>query len=100
MRAIVDTHILDDAITELVEESDWLIDMRITSGSLGPIGYRKLSRAMTAFTIMLRYPSSQGLGEYSHDWGDVLKLLKDEIDSLFSVAHGGAGFTVTIAPIA
>ena len=88
VRAIVDTHISDAAIIELIEETDWWIDQRVTSGSISAIGYRKLSRAMTAYTIMLRYPTSQGLGEYSHDWGDVLKLLRDEIDDILATAAG------------
>ena len=99
VRAICDTDITDPEITELIEESDWLIDQRITSGSISAIGYRRMSRILTAYMCMLKDPNAVGLGDYSHDRATALKLLKEEVDSMFVVASGGAGFTVTIASI-
>jgi len=99
VRAVCDTDITDAEITELIEESDWVIDSRITAGSISAIGYRRLSRTMTAYMCMLKDPNAIGLGDYSHSRDVALKLLKAEVDASFKVAQGGAGFTVAIAPI-
>ena len=99
VRAICDTDITDAEITELIEESDWLIDQKISSGGVSTTGYRRISRMMTAYMCMLKDPNASGLGEWTEDRAVTLKLLKDEIDASFKAATGGAGFTVTIASI-
>ena len=99
VKAIVDTDMENAEITELIEENDWFIDQRLTSGSISTIGYRRLSRMMTAYSCFLKDPNASGLGEWTEDRAVTLKLLRDEIDKMFKVAQGGAGFTVAIAPI-
>ena len=100
VRAVCDTDVTDAEITELIEENDWLIDQRLTSGSISVIGYRRLSRMMTAFSCLLKDPNASGLGEWSEDRAVTLKLLKAEIDEMFKAAQGGPSLIVTIAPIA
>ena len=92
IRAVCDTDITDAEITELIEESDWVIDQEITSGSLSAIGYRKLSRLMTAYTCMLKDPNAISLGEYSEDRATTLKMMKDELDGIIMSVSGGIAF--------
>ena len=99
VRAVCDTDVSDSEITELIEESDWFIDQRITSGSISVIGYRRLSRMMTAYSCFLKDPNASGLGDWSEDRAVTIKLLKAEIDAMFKAAQGGSSLIVAIASI-
>ena len=92
VKAIVDTDVTADEITELIEEVDAIMDLTLDTGSLGAIVCRMISRTWTAYRCMLKDPNAQGLGEYSEDRTVALKLLKDELDSLTTTTGDGMAF--------
>jgi len=92
VRAICDTDITDAEITELIEETDALIDLELDTSSLDVIVLRRISRVGTAWLCMLKDPNAQGLGEYSEDRAVALKMMKDALDGYMKAASGGIAF--------
>jgi len=92
VRAICDTDITDDEITELIEETDAMMDRTLDTAALGAIMCRLISRTWTAYRCMLKDPDAQALGEYSHDRGEALKALKEELDGYMLVGGDGMMF--------
>ena len=92
VRAICDTDIEDAEITELIEETDAAMDLRLDTSSLGTTINRMISRTWTGYRCMLKDPNATGLGEYSEDRAVTLKLLKEELDGYIMSASGGITF--------
>lgn len=96
VRAIVDSDVTDDEITELIEESDAWLDIKLVTASLGTIFLRMLSRTLTSVRVMLKDPNSQKLGEYSEDREAALLKLNAMLDEMLADAggetSGGIGF--------
>jgi hypothetical protein len=97
VRAIVDTDITDAEITELIEESDEWLDVKLDTGSLSATYLRMLSRTLTAVRCMLKDPNAQSLGEYSEDRAAALKKLNSMLDEMMSDAEGGIAFRYDFA---
>ena len=92
VRAICNTDITNAEITEMIEETDELMRLRIDVASLSNTILRVISRTWTAYRCMLKDPNAQGLGEYSEDRAQTLKMLKDELDAYMMAASEGMTF--------
>jgi hypothetical protein len=99
VRAIVDTDITDAEITELIEESDEWLDVKLDTGNLSATYLRMLSRTLTAIRCMLKDPNAQTLGEYSEDRAAALKKLNSMYDDMLSDAEGGIAFRYDFADL-
>lgn len=95
VRAICDTDITDADITELIEETDALMDANLQTGSINTTILRAISRTWTAIRCMLKDPASMGLGELTYDYEYTLEKLNKELDKLITVADGGIAFVAT-----
>ena len=95
VRAIVDTDITDSEITELIEETDAWMDLKLNTGALDTFMLRLISRTWTAIRCMLKDPNSQKLGEYSEDRTFALKKLNMMLDEMMSAAAAGLTFIAT-----
>lgn len=93
---LVDTNLTDDTgqITALIVETDALMDLKLSTGSLGAAVLSAISRLWTAYRIMLKDPDSRRIGEYAEDRATALKLIKAELD--FYMAAAGGGISVVI----
>ena len=92
VRAIVDTDITDTEITELIEETDAWMDLKLDTGSLPTIFLRIVSRTWTAVRCMLKDPNSQALGEYREDREYAMEKLNKLVDEMIADAGGGIAF--------
>jgi hypothetical protein len=92
VKAIVDTDISDADITEMIEETDAYMDLRLDTASLGATVNRLISRTWTAYRCMLKDPNALGLGEYSENRAKTLEQLKKELDGYIMAASGGISF--------
>jgi len=99
VRAIVDTDITDSEITELIEETDAWMDLKLDTGSLNTTMLRLISRTWTALRCMLKDPNSQALGEYREDREFALKKLNSMVDEMLSDAEGGIAFRYDYADV-
>ena len=95
VRAIVDTDITNSEITELIEETDAWMDLKLDTGSLNVTVLRLISRTWTALRCMLKDPNSQTIGEYSESRVFALKKLNMMVDEMLSDAAGGIAFIAT-----
>lgn len=94
VRAIVDSDVTDAEITELIDETDALLDERLDTGSMGATLLRMLSRLYTAWRVMLKDPNARSLGEYSEDRSTTLEMMREELAFLMgAVGGGGIAFT-------
>ena len=92
VRAICDTDITDLELTELIEETDAFMDLKLDTGSLSATVLRGISRRWTAITCFLKDPESESLGEYSGTRRYALEKLNKELDDLIMAAAGGGAF--------
>ncbi len=99
VRAIVDTDVTDDEITELIEEVDALMDLKLDTGSLGVFVLRAISRTWTAIRCMLKDPNSEALGEWRGEREFALKKLNAMLDEMIGDASGGIAFRYGFADL-
>ena len=93
VQAIVVTDIPTADITELIEETDAWLDIKLDTGSLNANFLRMLSRTITAVRCMLRDPQSQALGEYREDREYALQKLNAMIEEWMRDADGMGGIS-------
>lgn len=94
VRAIVDTDVTNTEITSLIDDTDAYMDAKLDTGSLNNIIKRMISRTYTAYVCMRKDPNARSLGGYSENRAMTLKMMREDIDDLFtSVAGGGIAFT-------
>lgn len=91
--AIVDTDMTSAEITDLIEETDALMDMKLSTGSINATVLRAISRTWTAIRCMLKDPESMSLGELRYDRSYTLEKLNKELNSLIKIADGGISFS-------
>ena len=89
VRSIVDTDVTDAEITNIITWVDAMIDLKIDSGAAGAVFLEALSSTWAAYRCMLKDPEASKLGEYSEDRTTALKLLKEELDFMLTIADGG-----------
>lgn len=93
VRAIVDTDITDAEITELIEETDAWMDIKLSTGTLNTHFLRLISRTWTAVRCMLKDPQAQSLGEYREDREFALQKLNSMLEEMFRDADGLGGIS-------
>lgn len=86
-------------ITELIDEVDDLMDMKLDTGALTANVRRAISRTWTSFRVMLKDPNARSLAEYSERRDVQLQLLKKELDDMLSIADGGVKIVARMEPI-
>ena len=96
VRAIVDTDITDLEISDLIDRTDARIDYTLDSGAIPALVLEDLSATWTAYRCMLKDPDAIKLGELSTDRSTAIKLLKDEVDNILTLAGGGVSFTPAV----
>jgi len=92
VRAVCDTDITDSELTEMIEETDAWMDLKLDTGSLPTIFLRMISRTATAIRAFLKDPNSQALGEYREDREYALEKLNSLLDEMIADAGGGIAF--------
>ena len=100
MLAIVDSDMSAVEITDLIARTDVRINMALDEGSLAALFLEDLSATWTALRVMLKDPNARGLGEYSERREITMKMLKDEIDEMMTLASGGISFTPAVETLA
>lgn len=86
-------------IGDLIDRTDARIDMSIDSGAMPVLFLEDLSTTWTALRVMLKDPNARGLGGYSERREITLKMLKDEVTEMMSLASGGMSFTPAVEPL-
>jgi len=94
VQAIVVTDMAPADITELIEESDAWMDLKLNTGGLNAIILRMISRTMTAIRVMLKDPDAESLAEYRMSRGVALGKLNSMLDEMLSDAGSGITFTM------
>ena len=89
--AIVNTDMLAADVTELIEETDAWMDMKLSTGTMDPFVLRMISRTWTAVRVMLKDPNARSLGDYSEDREASLLKLNKMLDEMLKDAGGGIG---------
>jgi len=92
VRAIVDTTMTNAEITEIIEEIDAIINMKLDLSGLTVHVLRAISRLWTAIRCMLKDPESMALGELRYDRSYALEKLNEELDGYIKLAEGGMSF--------
>lgn len=85
VRLVIETALLDDEITYIIEMSDSEIDRRIGPQSASDKLIKKLSVLLTAHAAKTRQPQSQAIGEYREDAGNVLEAWETEIGRIYKL---------------
>ena len=93
VRAIIDSDVTDAEIVNLINRTDVRINMSINAGAANALFLADLSSTWTSYRVGLKDPNARGLGEYSERRDVTMKMLKDEIDDMISLADGGIAFT-------
>jgi len=93
VRAICDTDVTDVEITEIIEEIDAFMDLKLDTASLSTPVLRGISRRWAAITCMLKDPTSEALGEYRGDRQYSLEKMNKELEDLIKIADGGIAFS-------
>ena len=88
--AIVDTDMTAPEVTELIEETDAWMDLKLPTG-IDPFVLRMISRTWTAVRVMLKDPTARSLGDYSEDREASLLKLNKMLDEMLKDAGGGIG---------
>ena len=92
VRAVCDTDMTDAEITDLIEEIGAFMDLRLDTASLGALVNRVVCRTWVTYRCMLKDPGARGLGDYSENRDESLRLLKQELDEYMMAASGGIAF--------
>ncbi|MFH2111052.1 MAG: hypothetical protein ABIJ47_07315, partial [Candidatus Bathyarchaeota archaeon] len=82
VRRVIHTSLTDVDIETIIQFSDADIDKRLGPQEGSDPLIKKLSVIMTAYTIRLRQPASSAIGEYSENSGNLLEVLRSEIDRI------------------
>ena len=99
VRGIVDTDMENTEITELIEEVDGFMDLKLNTGSLSAVILRGISKLWSAYRVMLKDPNALRIGEFSSNRAEQLNLLKKEGDEMIRMADGGIKMVVHAEPI-
>lgn len=91
VNAIVDTDMTPAEVTELIEETDAWMDMKLPTGTMNAFVLRMISRTWTAVRVMLKDPNARQLGDYSEDREASLLKLNAMLDEMLKDATGGIG---------
>ena len=83
VRMIIETTLTDDEIAEIIEMSDAEIDRRIGPQDSSDPLIKRLSMLLTALTIKTRQPETRVIGEYRESSGNILEVLRSEIERIF-----------------
>ena len=97
VRAIVDTDIEDAEITELIEETDAWMDVKLDTGAMNVFMLRLISRTWTAVRCMLKDPNSQALGEYREDREYALEKLNSMLEEMLKDATAETGDSIAMS---
>lgn len=89
--AIVDTDMTALEVTELIEETDAWMDLKLPTGTLNAFVLRMISRTWTAVRVMLKDPEARELGDYGEDRSASLLKLNAMLDEMIKDAGGGIG---------
>jgi len=89
--AIVDTDMSVAEVTELIEETDAWMDLKLPTATMNAFVLRMISRTWTAVRVMLKDPNSRELGDYSEDREASLLKLNSMLDEMLKDAGGGIG---------
>ena len=91
VRAIVDTDMTPAEVTELIEETDAWMDLKLPTGTMNAFILRMISRTWTAVRVMLKDPNASELGDYSMDREASLLKLNAMLDEMIKDSSGGIG---------
>lgn len=91
VKAIVDTNMSNADVTELIEETDAWMDLKLNTGGMNVIFRRMISRTWTAVRVMLKDPEARELGDYSENRSASLLKLNAMLDEMIKDAGGGIG---------
>ena len=89
VRRLVHTSLSDSDITSEIAISDALIDKRLGSQSSSDKVITKLSVLITVRAIKIRQPNSVVIGDYRDNQGNILDVLKADINEIFETYSGG-----------
>ena len=89
--AVVDSDMTAAEVTELIEETDAWMDMKLSTGTMNVFVLRMISRTWTAVRVMLKDPNARELGDYSEDRETSLLKLNKMLDEMLKDAGGGIG---------
>lgn len=89
--AVVDTDMSVAEVTELIEETDAWMDMKLPTGTMNAFVLRMISRTWTAIRCMLKDPNARRLGDYEEDREASLLKLNAMLDEMLKDAGGGIG---------
>jgi len=89
--AIVDTDMTAPEITELIEETDAWMNLKLPTGTMNVFILRMISRTWTAVRVMTKDPNARSLGDYSEDRGAALLKLNAMLDEMIKDSSGGVG---------
>jgi len=87
VRLLVSTTLEDGEIAKLIEQSSAEIDRRVGAQSTTDQAVEKLCALITAYTIKIQRPQSEGLGTRRVEMGVTLELWEKEIERLYRVYH-------------
>lgn len=79
---MIHTSLTDTDIDAIIQLSDADMDKRLGVQDGSDSLIKKLSVILTAYTIKLRQPASTAVGEYSENSGNLLEVLRSEIDRI------------------
>jgi len=100
VRAICDTNITDAKITSLITETDAYMDATLDTGSLSATLKQMISRTYTAYVCLRKDPTARSIGEYSENRAETMRMLKNDLDTLFTALGGGISFTPAVESLA
>ena len=89
--AIVNTDMIAADVTELIEETDAWMDLKLPTGTMNAFILRMISRTWTAVRVMLKDPNARELGDYSEDREASLLKLNAMLDEMIKDSSGGIG---------
>ena len=97
VRAICDTDITDPELTELIEETDAWMDIKLDTAAMNVFMLRLISRTWTAVRAFLKDPNAQSLGEYREDREAALLKLNAMLDEMLkdAMAETGTGIAMS-----
>lgn len=95
--SIVDSDMSSAEVTELIARTDARIKLKIdttsTPSNLTAAEWadflEDLSATWTGLRVMLKDPTSEGLGEWRGDRSDTIKMLREEISDMLKAGGGG-----------
>lgn len=94
VQAIVDTDMEIAEIQDLIDETDAIMDLSISSSASAMV-LRAISRTGTAYKVMLKDPASQTVGGvYTDNRTENLRLLRADYMDMMDKASSGIAFLV------